>query len=86
MLDPALLARSGHSAHALVNARTLRLTTQTLAQGGDLSELYTDGPVSIQMFEGGAACSALANEYTVATNDTLVLAQGVRHLERSPNG
>ncbi|MBC7670946.1 MAG: hypothetical protein H7247_00875 [Polaromonas sp.] len=56
-----------------------------LAPGGDLPELNTDGPVSIQMFEGGAACSALANEYTVATNDSLVLAQRVPDLARAPN-
>jgi quercetin dioxygenase-like cupin family protein len=86
MLAPDLLARTGRTARTLVKEGPLRLTMLALAPGGDLPEHSTDGPISIHMLEGGAVFSAMGNEYTVATNDMLVLAPGVRHSARSANG
>jgi len=86
MLDPDLLSRSGRTARTLVKEGPLRLTMLALAPGGDLPEHSTDGPVSIHMLKGGAIFSALGNEYSVATDDVLVLAPGVRHSAHSANG
>jgi len=86
MLDPELLARSGRTARTLVKEGPLRLTMLALAPGGDLPEHSTDGPVSIHMLQGGAIFRAHGTDYTLDTNDILVLAPGVRHSARSEHG
>ena len=86
MLDLDLLARHGRTARTLVKEGPLRLTMLALAAGGDLPEHSTDSPVSIHMLEGGAIFSAQGKDYTVATDDILVLAPGVRHSARSAQG
>ena len=86
MLDHELLARSGRTARTLVKEGPMRLTMMALAPDGDLPEHSTDDPVSIHILHGSAIFRALGNEYTLATNDMLVLAPGVRHSARSAQG
>ncbi len=85
-LDDDLLTRSGRTARTLVKEGPLRLTMLALAAEGDLPEHSTDGPVSIHILKGSAVFHVMGIDYTLATNDILVLAPGVRHSARSAEG
>ncbi len=86
MLDHDMLARSGRTGRTLVKEGPLRLTLLSLAPDGTLPEHSTDGPVSIHILQGTASFLAMGIEYTLTTNDVLVLASGVRHSARSEQG
>ncbi len=86
MLDQDTLARSGRTGRTLVKDGPLRLTMLSLAPDGALPEHSTTGPVSVHILQGSAIFVAMGIEYTLATNDILVLAPGVRHSARSAQG
>jgi quercetin dioxygenase-like cupin family protein len=86
MIDQDLLARHGRSARTLVKEGPLRVTVIALAAGGGLPSHHADGPVTIQVLEGGAVFDAAGRQVTLASGDVLVLASGVQHSVRSDDG
>lgn len=86
MIDPILLARTGRTARTLVKDGPLRLTLMAIAAGRDLPVHSTDGPVTIHVLQGEVSFEALGQEYPLKTGDVLVLAPGVEHSARSPEG
>jgi quercetin dioxygenase-like cupin family protein len=85
-IDQDLLARHGRSARTLVKEGPLRVTVIALAAGGSLPAHHAEGPVTIQVLEGGVTFEAAGRQMLLATGDLLVLASGVQHGVRTDDG
>jgi quercetin dioxygenase-like cupin family protein len=86
IIDQDLLVRHGRSARTLVKEGPLRVTVIALTAGGSLPSHHADGPVTIQVLEGGAVFDAAGRQFPLTIGDVLVLASGVQHGVRSDEG
>ncbi|HET9426097.1 MAG TPA: cupin domain-containing protein [Gemmatimonadaceae bacterium] len=85
-LDQKLLTDHGRTARTLVKEGPLRLTLMGLAEGGDLPEHKTSGPVSIHVIEGSVTFSGSGREFPLGPGEVLMFAANVAHSAKSAEG
>lgn len=83
---PDILARSGRTARTLVKDESLRVTLHLIAPGGSIPEHHADGPITVQVLQGGMSFRAGDRDYDLRAGDLLALDTAIPHAVHSEEG
>ena len=84
--DPTLLARSGRNARTLLKNGPLRVTLVVVAGGGEIAEHQAEGPITVQVVQGGIRFLVGDHDYELGPGEVLSVGPGVRHRVVSDGG
>jgi quercetin dioxygenase-like cupin family protein len=84
--DRELLERNGRNARTLVKEGPLRVTLVVVKAGGRIAPHHAEGPISVQVLDGGIRFRAAGQEHVLGVGDLLVVDDGVEHAVESEAG
>jgi quercetin dioxygenase-like cupin family protein len=84
--DAELLQRHGRNARTLLKEGPLRVTLVMVKAGGGIAPHHADGPITVQVLDGGIRFRAAGREYGLVAGDLLVVDAGVEHSVESEQG
>lgn len=84
--DAALLERHGRNARTLVKEGPLRVSLVMVRAGGSIVPHRADGPITVQVLDGGIRFHAAGQEHRLAAGDLLAVPAGVEHAVGSDAG
>lgn len=84
--DAELLQRHGRNARTLLKEGPLRVTLVMVGAGGRIAPHHAEGPITVQVLDGGIRFRAAGRGYELAAGDLLVVDAGVEHSVETETG